>query len=81
MPAIAPVPPPVLRDCLLEDGWSLFDEDSYNWVLVKNGRPLVIPKRGGLVAIEISSKVLEIANLNPGRYFELLEIVGYRTPS
>ena len=59
MPAIAPVPPNILKDVLVEAGWAIFDEDSYNWLLMKNGVPLALPKHGGVVSLEIHEKCLE----------------------
>ncbi|SRR5258708_1011954 len=79
VPALAHIPPDVLRQILVEDGWTLRREDSYNWVLIKDGRePLIVPKRVRKVAFELHERCLQIAGMDLGRYFELLERVGYK---
>lgn len=77
MPAITPIPPEVLFKVLVEAGWSAHGEDHFNWVLQRDGQPLVVPKHGGVVSLTVMENVLERAGFEPGRYFEFLEKVGY----
>lgn len=80
MPAIAQIPPNVLVDLLLTDGWKVTSEDTYNWLLEKRGKdPLPIPKRAKLIPFQIHEHVLLVAGIEFGDYFELLKKVGYRT--
>ena len=78
MPALAPIPPRVLKDVLVRDGWSIYDEDSYNWILTKGNQILPpVPKRGGVVAMEVHEHLLGAAGIPLDRYFKLLKEIGY----
>lgn len=69
----APLPPKQLK-CVLElHGYTVSSEDEWNWSLVKgDGIPIILPKDGEFVAVEVMVHVLESADLLPiGRYFEL----------
>jgi len=69
----APIPPRHLK-CMLElHGWVVSMEDEWNWSLVKgDGGPIIIPKDGDYVAVEVMVSALEAADIAlPGRYFPL----------
>lgn len=79
MPALAHVPPEILKQILELDDWHVGYEDSYNWLLEKSGRdPLPIPKRIKLIPFEIHEHCMKVAEMDFGRYFELLSKTGYR---
>jgi hypothetical protein len=52
-------------------GYVIAMEDEWNWSMVKGlGLPIIIPKDGEFVAVEVMMSALEQANLVlPGRYF------------
>jgi hypothetical protein len=77
MPAIALVPPSVLKDAMIRAGWKLHREDSFNWVLLKDGTPLVIPKRGKLVAREVMESCLIDGLMAPGELVLHIQATGY----
>ena len=82
MPALIKPTPQQLRDILVLDGWRLYQEDEYNWSLVKANEPLEVPKRGKNVTFEVLYHCLEVADMSPGRYFELRErVLGEDPPS
>jgi hypothetical protein len=79
MPAIAPIPPHILRAILELDGFRVISEDLYNWVLVKDAAdvfPIILPKIGKLVAVDVLMGALHKAHMNNARYFELLELAN-----
>jgi len=78
MPAIALVPPTVLKDVMVLDGWSVDEEDSLNWMLFKNGNSLEIPKRGKLIAREVFESCLIDGGMSLGRFFEHCKQLGYK---
>ena len=79
MPALAHVPPEILKQILESDGWKLAHEDSYNWLLEKDEKdPLTIPKRIKMIPFELHEHYLEVADIGLSRYFELLEQTGYK---
>jgi hypothetical protein len=73
MPALAPVPPRVLKRILELDGYECVAEDATCWILLSKNHPAVIPKIGDLVALEIMDSVLSPSQMSNRRYFELLE--------
>ena len=75
MPAIAPVPPDALRQVLQADGYGILAQDELNWVLAKcvGDVPIILPKLGKLVAVDVMMGVLDRAQMRPGRFFELLQ--------
>lgn len=77
MPAVALVPPKIVKDVMLRVGWVVFSEDSFNWVLLKNGVPLAVPKRGKLVAREVLENCLIEGQLSPGAFIEHCREVGH----
>lgn len=78
MPAIALVPPEVLKNAMLRAAWTVYKEDSFNWVLVKNGLPLAIPKRGRLVAREVMESCIIDGQVTPGELIEHIKATGYK---
>lgn len=78
MPAVAPIPPRVLKDVLVKDGWFIYDEDPYTWILTKRNLILPpVPKRGAVVAMEVHEHLLCAAGIPLDRYFKLLEEIGH----
>ena len=78
MPAIASVPPDILKRILELNGWSILDEGKYNWIMVRNGAPLSIPRKGRLVSLPVLDACLITAEIAPGDYFEALEQIGHK---
>ena len=75
-PAVAPIPPHDLKQILVLFGYKVIAEDEFNWVLahdVKDGAdvPIVIPKLGDLVALDVMMETLITAKLNLQVYFAL----------
>ena len=79
MAAFAPIPPLLLKKILELDDYKVAAEDALNWVLVKNvgdELPIILPKIGKLVALDVMMDALNKAQMKPGRYFELREIAN-----
>lgn len=79
MAALAPIPPLLLKNILELDGYKVVTEDPFNWVLVKSIEdelPILLPKLGKLVALDVMMDALHKAQMNNGRYFELREIAN-----
>jgi hypothetical protein len=78
-PAIACVPPWALKAILELHGFSVVSEDEYNWMVEKANsgasEPLIIPKVGALVAVDVMMQVLIDAKLPLGTYLGLKEQV------
>jgi hypothetical protein len=78
-PAIACIPPWALKAILELHGLRVVFEDEYNWMLESSNRthaePLVIPKVGNLVAVDVMMQVLIDAKLPLNTYFALKEQV------
>ena len=77
MPVIAPVPPNKLKEVLELDGWKIFDEDQYNWLLEKDLQSLAIPKKPAMTSVEVLEHTLSKAELAPGDFFSLLKQTGF----
>lgn len=77
MTAIACVPPEILKLVLEKRGYKVTRETKYNWTLVPeedtddSSEPIIIPKRGDLVSVEIMMGTLVAAHILPGDYFTL----------
>jgi len=73
MPALAPVPPETLKRILEKYGYHLLKDDEYNWVLVHDEKdlPIVIPKLGDLVAVDVMMGALNMAKMDNATYFSL----------
>jgi len=74
MPAEAPIPPGDLKKLLELDGFTVEDEDEYNWALFKEGQinPVIIPKRPKTIPLDVMMGALNKAEMSPGRFRELL---------
>jgi hypothetical protein len=61
------LPPEQLKEAFEAGGYRIIDQDQYNWVLAKGDtdEPIVLPKRGKLVAIEIMEDAVERARGTP----------------
>ena len=80
MPAVlAPIPPLALKQILELYGFKLVSEDEYNWLLADPGQstcePIVLPKMGELVAIDVMMQVLIDAKMGYATYFALRDRV------
>jgi hypothetical protein len=78
MPALVPIPPAELR-CILEmDGYKILSQDEFNWVLAKGETdvPIILPKKGDLVSLEILMDTLDKAKMNDGTYFRYKSAVS-----
>ena len=71
MPALVKVTPEEFKAILLLDGWRIYQEDAYNWSLVKGDESLEIPKRGKLITFAVMEHAFSVAEMPPGRYLEL----------
>lgn len=70
----APIPPKQLKLVLELADFALLAEDEFNWAMAKcgGGIPIIIPKEGDYVAVEVMEDVLGQAGLaRPGDYFPL----------
>lgn len=77
MAALALVSPAVFKRVLEQLGWVVLDEGRLNWVMVKDGIPVTIPKSGRLLARETLEACLNDGTLSPGEYFAALRAIGY----
>ncbi len=79
MTAIACVPPEWLKLVLEKKGYKVKRDTKFNWTLTReseeDSEPIVIPKRGNLVSLEIMMGTLVAAHILPGEYFELKALV------
>ena len=69
----APIPPKQLKRVLELHGYKIVGEDEWNWALAKDsGVPILIPKEGEFVAVEVMMDTLHKAGITePGTYFPL----------
>jgi len=68
----APIPPLQLKIVLELAGYTLLDENETNWAMGKSGKvPIIIPKEGDFVAVEVMMDTLGKAGLMLGDYFPL----------
>ena len=67
----------MLRQVLQADGYKVLAEDELNLVLARNvdDIPIILPKVGELVAVDVMMGALNRAEMSPGRFFELLQQV------
>jgi hypothetical protein len=74
MPALAKCTPIELKDILIAAGWRVYNEDPYNWSMVRGigSESVGIPRKGKLVSFQVLYHCLGLADLAPGDYFELL---------
>jgi len=59
MPVLMPLTPDGLRRAMERAGYSVIDEDEYNWLLARGAHdvPIVIPKKGRRVAPGITDAI------------------------
>jgi hypothetical protein len=78
-PAVAPIPPGALKTILELYGFKVSAEDDYNWILADphhpENEPIVIPKIGDLVAVEVMMQALIDSKLPFSAYLALKEKV------
>lgn len=68
----APIPPVQLKRILELHGYKLVGDDDWNWALAKEGEvPIIIPKEGEYVAVEVLMDSLGKAGITLGKYFPL----------
>lgn len=89
MPAIAPIAPWAMKEILEHFGFVVTAEDAYNWVLSDTKdkasisaepspeakEPLILPKKGKLLALDVMMDTLIKAKLDLHTYFSLRETV------
>ena len=88
MPAVACIPPWAMKEILELFGWSVIAEDEYNWVLsdakdhigmqdsaAEVSEPIILPKIGELVAVDVMMDTLVAAKLDLQKYFVLKDRV------
>jgi hypothetical protein len=78
-PALAPIPPLALKEILVQYGFRILFEDEYNWILDEPDQPtiepIVIPKIGEVVAVDVMMDTIINARMAYGTYFALKEKV------
>ena len=60
----APVPPEVLKDISVLDGWSVVLETDLHWRLDRSGQQLIIPKDGDYVSVEVLTAFLHKTDMD-----------------
>jgi len=73
MPALAPVPPETFKAILEACGYTVAREDQYNWTLVRGALepPIILPKTGVLVGIDVLMQALSDAKIDNLTYLTL----------
>ncbi len=72
MPAYVQISPVLMKHILVLDGWKPRRKDEFNWLLAKNGKYIVIPRKCRTLPFAVFDQILVDAELQ-GRYLELLE--------
>jgi hypothetical protein len=69
----APIPPKQLKRILELRGYRIVNEDEFNWAMAMGHEvPLIIPKEGEYVSVEVMMDTLHRAGLTmPGEYLPL----------
>lgn len=82
MPALAGIPPIAMKKILELRGWKVVAEDKYNWILETTKydgpvmpEPIVLPKRGAVLALDIHMDTLIKTKTDLHTYFTLKEQV------
>lgn len=59
MPAVVALPPGVIRSLLEQAGYSIIDEDEYQWAFVSkvDEAPVLVPRKCDLVPVEVAFDV------------------------
>lgn len=78
MTALALIPPPVFKAVLEHLGWSMVEEGKLNWALAKNGIPIIVPKKGKLVARDFFESCVVDGIITAGDYLDALQAIGYK---
>jgi hypothetical protein len=82
MPAVACIPPWAMKEILAHYGFQAIAEDEYNWVLsdtkdhlgiteASPKEPLILPKRGDLLALDVMMDTLIKSKMDLHIYFAL----------
>ncbi len=61
-----------MKRILVLDGWKLRRRDEFNWLLARDGKYVVIPRKCKTLPFAVFDQVLVDAEIQ-GRYVELLE--------
>src|SRR5947207_1205849 len=92
MPAVTCIPPWAMKEILLRFGFETIAEDEYNWVLSETKdhlgvatpgekEPIILPKLGDLLALDVMMDTLIKAKLDLHAYFILkAQVVGALEP-
>jgi hypothetical protein len=88
LPAVACIPPWAMKEIMELFGWSVIAEDEYNWVLSDSKdhigvtdptaeikEPIILPKLGDLLAVDVMMDTLVAAKLDLQTYFALKDKV------
>lgn len=74
MTTFSPAPPPLLLQALLLDDYTIVMEDDHNWCVSKDDaeEPIIVPKKGEMVALEIIDDIRAKAGWDNKRYLQLI---------
>lgn len=72
MPAVMPCAPETFRKILERFGYKVYRQDLLNWSMVRGTEsPVIIPKKGKVVSLEVQYSVFAQTGLTPGMYLTL----------
>jgi len=73
MPAFAPVAPETLKAILEAVGFKVSKEDGFNWTMVRGEHepPIILPKLGVLVSLDVMMQALSDAKIDNLTYLTL----------
>ncbi len=78
-PAIAPIPPEALKKILELRGFEVVADNEFNWAMadpkLPSSEPMIIPKTGNRVAVDIMMQTFIDGRMNLREYFELRDQV------
>lgn len=72
MVPLAQIPPYLMKQVLILDGWKLRREDEFNWLLSKGHTCLPIRKKCKTLPFAVMDICFEVADLRGQRYLDLL---------
>jgi hypothetical protein len=72
MVPIAQIPPYLMKQVLILDGWKLRRQDEFNWLLSKGRKYLPIPRKCKTLPFAVMEICFEEAKLRGQRYLDLL---------
>jgi hypothetical protein len=79
MQALAPISPLALKQILELHGFKVISEDQFNWLLADpaspTSEPIVLPRMGELVAIDVMMQAIIDAKIGYATYFSLRDRV------